>query len=191
MQDRRAATNLVNADGPDPRWSPPSQPATRPPPPSSPTRLTVAPPTFWTASLAYTGQIVAVAADQQRGGRCGPSWPVTRSGHWCGVLVTVDGAYDHDGVYADVADRHPDTAAIVPPRCTAVLSGKAATAPSERDRHLRCIAETGRMSWQKASGYNTRAKIEATIARGKQVIGDGLRCWLPIDEVLLWQHFAC
>jgi hypothetical protein len=51
----------------------------------------------------------------------------------------------------------------------------AETAPTQRDRHLQCIAEKGRMGWQKASGYNRRAKAEATIARWKQVIGDGLR----------------
>jgi hypothetical protein len=56
-----------------------------------------------------------------------------------------------------------------------VLSDQAATAPTQRDRHLQCIAEMGRMSWQKASGYNSRAKIEAAIGRWKQVIGDGLR----------------
>ena len=31
------------------------------------------------------------------------------------------------------------------------------------------------MAWQKTSGYNQRAKVEATIGRWKQVIGDGLR----------------
>ena len=31
------------------------------------------------------------------------------------------------------------------------------------------------MSWQKASGFNRRAKVEAAIARWKQMIGDGLR----------------
>ena len=34
--------------------------------------------------------------------------------------------------------------------------------------------------WQKASGYNRRAKVEAAIGRWKQVIGDGLRS--RIDE---------
>ncbi len=29
--------------------------------------------------------------------------------------------------------------------------------------------------WQKASGYNSRARAEAAVARYKQVIGDGLR----------------
>ena len=37
------------------------------------------------------------------------------------------------------------------------------------------IAERGRMAWQKDSGYNLRAKVEASIGRYKRVIGDALR----------------
>jgi hypothetical protein len=44
--------------------------------------------------------------------------------------VTADEAHDQDGVYADAAAHHPDAAVILPPRCTEVLSGKAATAPT-------------------------------------------------------------
>ena len=51
----------------------------------------------------------------------------------------------------------------------------AETAPTQRDRHLQLIAECGRMGWQKASGYNWRALVEADIARFKRVIGDALR----------------
>ena len=36
------------------------------------------------------------------------------------------------------------------------------------------------MAWQKASGYTTRARAEAAMARLKQVIGDGLR--LHMDD---------
>jgi hypothetical protein len=57
-----------------------------------------------------------------------------------------------------------------------VPSETAATAPTQRDHHLQFIAEHGRAAWQKASGYNTRARVEATIGRFKGVIGDGLRC---------------
>ena len=64
---------------------------------------------------------------------------------------------------------------IVPPRRDAVPSGTAGTAATRRDRHLRLIAERGRMGWQKASGYNWRALVEADIARFKRVIGDALR----------------
>ena len=42
-------------------------------------------------------------------------------------------------------------------------------------RHLQFIIEHGRMGWQKASGYNKRARAEAAISRYKRVIGDGLR----------------
>jgi hypothetical protein len=73
---------------------------------------------------------------------------------------TGDGAYDQDSVYGAVIDRDPNAAVIVPPRSTAVAS---------------LTAEKGRMGWQKASGYNTRSRVEAAIGRYKHVIGDGLR----------------
>jgi hypothetical protein len=88
---------------------------------------------------------------------------------------TGDGAFDRDDVYAEVAVRHPEAAVIVPPRSGAVPSATAETAPTQRDRHLRVIAEHGRMGWQKASGYNWRALVEADISRFKRVIGDALR----------------
>jgi Transposase DDE domain len=91
------------------------------------------------------------------------------------VSFSGDGAYDRDDVYAEVTARHPDAAVIVPPRANAVPSEVAETAPTQRDRHLQCIAERGRMGWQKTSGYNDRALIEADISRWKRVIGDGLR----------------
>ena len=50
-----------------------------------------------------------------------------------------------------------------------------AASPTMRDRHLQTIAERGRMAWQKASGYNWRALVEADISRLKRIIGDGLR----------------
>ena len=74
-----------------------------------------------------------------------------------------------------VAERHLTVAVVVPPRATAVPSEMAATAPTQRDCHLRCIAAQGRMARQKASGHTKRARAEATIARSKRVIGDGLR----------------
>jgi hypothetical protein len=124
---------------------------------------------------ADTGRIVAAELttnDVDDGSRVGPlldrvTGPV--------ASLTGDGAYDQEGVYASVAERHPEAAVIVPPRSTAVPSGTAETAPTQRDRHLRFITEHGRMAWQKASGYTKRARAEATMARWKQVIGDGLR----------------
>ena len=124
---------------------------------------------------ADTGQIVASAVtshDADDGAQVGPlldqvAGPI--------ASVTGDGAYDQEGVYASVAVRHPEAAVIVPPRSTAVPSQTAETAPTQRDRHLQLIAEKGRMGWQKASGYNKRARAEATLGRFKRVIGDGLR----------------
>ena len=88
---------------------------------------------------------------------------------------TGDGAFDRDDVYAEVASRHPEAAVIVPPRANAVPSAAAEVAPTQRDEHLRCSAERGRMGWQRASGYTWRALVEADVSRWKRVIGDGLR----------------
>jgi hypothetical protein len=56
-----------------------------------------------------------------------------------------------------------------------VPSATAETPPTRRDRRLQLIAERGRMGWQRASGYNWRALVEADIGRYKRVIGDALR----------------
>ena len=88
---------------------------------------------------------------------------------------TGDGAYDRADVYGAVAERHPEAAVVVPPRRDAVPSGTAETAPTQRDGHLRCIAERGRRGWQKASGYNRRALAESAISRYKRVVGDAPR----------------
>ncbi|MFC7739362.1 IS5 family transposase [Roseomonas sp. GCM10028921] len=89
--------------------------------------------------------------------------------------LTGDGAYDRNDVYGTVAEHYPGAAVIVPPRASAVPSEAALSAPTQRDAHLRCIAERGRMGWQRASGYNWRALVEADVSRWKRVIGDGLR----------------
>jgi len=124
---------------------------------------------------ADTGQILAAeltGPEIDDGSRIGPLLNQVD-----GLLasITGDGAYDRDDVYAVVAERHPEAAVIVPPRSSAVPSQTAETAPTQRDRHLQAITEHGRMAWQKASGYNWRALIEADISRWKRVIGDGLR----------------
>lgn len=82
---------------------------------------------------ANTGQIAAAALLDQVGG------PV--------ASFTVDGAYDQDGVYREIAARVPEASVIVPPRSNAVPSEMAEMAPTMRDRHLQIIAERGRMAW--------------------------------------------
>ncbi len=127
------------------------------------------------ATDADTGQIAAsVLTDREvdDGSQIGPL--LERVGGSV-TSLTGDGAYDRDDVYAEVAARHPNAAVIVPPRANAVRSEAALSAPTQRDTHLRCIAERGRMGWQRASGYNWRALVEADISRWKRVIGNGLR----------------
>src|SRR5215213_4977988 len=124
---------------------------------------------------ADTGQIVAAVVtgcEADDGAQVGPlldqvTGPV--------ASVTGDGAYDQDGVYTSVGERHPEAAIIVPPRATAVPSQTAESEPTQRDRHLQHIAERGRRAWQQASGYTKRARAETAISRYKRVIGDGLR----------------
>jgi IS5 family transposase len=59
---------------------------------------------------------------------------------------TGDGAYDQERVSQAVAERDPDAAIIVPPRAGSVANASAETTPTQRDRHLRMIAERGRMT---------------------------------------------
>jgi Transposase DDE domain len=124
---------------------------------------------------ADTGEIMAAdltSNETDDGSQVGPLLDqVTRPV----ASFTGDGAFDRDDVYDEVAERHPEAAVIVPPRSSAVLSETAETAPTQRDKHLQLIAERGRMGWQKASGYNWRALVEADISRYKRVIGDALR----------------
>src|SRR3712207_5217811 len=124
---------------------------------------------------ANTGQIVAAELttnDADDGAQVGPLLDQLDGRI---ASFTGDGAYDQEGVYASVAARHPEAAVIVPPRSTAVPSDTAETTPTQRDRHLQSITEHGRMGWQRASGYNLRARIEAAVGRYKRVIGDTLR----------------
>jgi hypothetical protein len=124
---------------------------------------------------AETGQILAselTTHDVDDGSQVGPLLEQIP-----GPLASFvgDGAYDQAGIYATVAQRHPDAEVIVPPRSTAVLSDDVEATPTQRDRHLQSIAEHGRIDWQKRSGYTRRALVESGISRLKRVIGDALR----------------
>jgi transposase len=82
--------------------------------------------------------------------------------------ITADGAYDGQVVYDAVAERHPKAVVVIPPRITAVASETTAT---QRDKHFTTIAEHGRMSWQRSSGYNRRSLVETAMFRYKTVTG--------------------
>jgi hypothetical protein len=57
--------------------------------------------------------------------------------------VIADGAYDGDPTYQTVAGRDTAATVVIPPRSTAVPGS--ATAPTQRDRRIQCIAEKGRL----------------------------------------------
>jgi hypothetical protein len=127
------------------------------------------------ATDADTGRIVATELtrhDVDDGSQVGP---LLEGADGSVASFTADGAFDRDDVYKEIAARHPEEDIIVPPRARAVPGAAAETAPTQRDRHLLSIAEHGRMGWQKASGYNWRALVEADVSRWKRVIGPGLR----------------
>ena len=124
---------------------------------------------------ADTGRIAAASLTNSDVGDASQVGPLLDQVGGLVSSFTADGAYDQDGVYREIAARHPGASVIVPPPCSALPSETAQTAPTMRDRHLQIIAERGRMAWQKASGYNWRALVEADISRFKRVIGDGLR----------------
>jgi hypothetical protein len=91
--------------------------------------------------------------------------------------VTADGAYDGEPVYHAAASRQPDRPpdVVIPPRSSAVASTEDAGAQGQRDRHIRLIAEEGRMAWQKATGYGRRNHTETAVGRYKGLIGPRLR----------------
>ena len=124
---------------------------------------------------ANTGQIVASVLTDHDGDDGSQTGPLLDQVTGSLASFTGDGAYDQEGVYTSVGERHPAAAVIVPPRATAVPSKAAESEPTQRDRHLQLMAERGRMAWQKASGYVKRARAETAISRYKRVIGDGLR----------------
>jgi Transposase DDE domain len=127
------------------------------------------------ATDADTGRIVAPALTDHDGEDGSQVSPSLNQMDGPAASFTADGAYDWDDVYGEVAQHHPGATVVVPPRSGAVPGGTAEIAPTQRDRHLQLIAERGRMVWQKASGYNWRALVEADISRWKRVIGAALR----------------
>ena len=77
-----------------------------------------------------------------------------------------------------LARRNPDMSVLRSARAKAPVPGSdAMSSPTQRDRHIleNSSRNGGRMHWQKASGYNRRSKVEASIGRYKRVIGDALK----------------
>ena len=88
--------------------------------------------------------------------------------------VTADGAYDGVPTYQTIAAHGDGIDVVIPPRSTAVASGKPGPL-SQRDRHLEMITEQGRLAWQAATDYGRRSSVETTMGRYKALIGSRLR----------------
>jgi hypothetical protein len=95
--------------------------------------------------------------------------------------VIADGAYDGASVYraAFLRQRDPPPDIVIPPRKSSVVGGDKADTSTARDRHVRYIAQNGRMAWQKATGYGRRSLVETTIGRYKRSFGPKLRARSP------------
>jgi len=89
--------------------------------------------------------------------------------------VTADGAYDGEPTYETIEKRDPQIQVVIPPRVTAQPSAHFETEPTRRDAHLLMIQSLGRLGWQEACGYGTRALVETTMGRYKAIIGPRLR----------------
>ena len=124
-----------------------------------------------------SGEILASALTTTEEGDASQVSPLLKQITGPIASVIADGAYDGEPVYRAVAERQPDppVAVVIPPRAGAVPGPTADTAPTQRDRHLRIIRETGRMGWQKAVGYGRRSLGETAVFRYKAVIGRRLR----------------
>jgi hypothetical protein len=84
------------------------------------------------------------------------------------VSVAADGAFDGGEIYDEMLQRHPAARVVIQPRSTATLSEAGTT---QRDDHLRSIAQHGRLGWQRRSGYGRRSRVETAQYRYKTIIG--------------------
>ena len=98
--------------------------------------------------------------------------------------VLADGAYDGEPVYRAVTAHSPGAEVIIPPRATAMPSDTAESVPTQRDQHIKMIAERGRLGWQRAVQYGRRSLGEVAMLRYKTLIGRSLRARnLPAQKV--------
>ena len=87
-----------------------------------------------------------------------------------------DSAYDSFGVYKAI-DEHTvgrSPRVLIPPKKGARID-PAAEIMRERNRNIRSRDRLGRRRWHTASGYSSRAKVEATFSRYKTILGVAMR----------------
>jgi hypothetical protein len=90
--------------------------------------------------------------------------------------VIADGAYAGSPTRDLLATRLGEAVEVIlPSPKTAVAHQQSALNPSARDRHIAEISTSGRMAWQKSTGYNQRSRIEIQMGRWKTVIAPKLK----------------
>jgi hypothetical protein len=83
-----------------------------------------------------------------------------------------DGAYDGEPVSQAVLAHQPDAKVIIPPHKSAVRS---VAGDTQRDQHIEDIAEKGRITWQRETGYNLRSYVELAMQRFKGIFGNSMK----------------
>jgi hypothetical protein len=95
-----------------------------------------------------------------------------------------DGAYDGEPVSQTVFDHQPYALVIVPPHKTAVVSS---TVDTQRDQHIKAIAESGRITWQRETGYKLRSYVELAMQRYRRIFGSAMKArGLPRQKTQAW-----
>ncbi len=80
--------------------------------------------------------------------------------------------------------HQPDAKVVIPPHQTAVPS---LTGDTQRDQHIKVIAEKGRITWQRESGYNLRSDVELAMQRYKRIFGNTMKVRaLPEQKTEAW-----
>ena len=82
------------------------------------------------------------------------------------------GAYDGEPVSQTVLAHQPNAKVVIPPHKTAVRSEAGDT---QRDQHIKVIAEKGRITWQRETGYNLRSHVELAMQRYKRIFGGAMK----------------
>jgi len=91
-------------------------------------------------------------------------------------LFLADGAYDGSTTRDLLAKRFGAALEVtIPPPRNATFSSNMAQDPTLRDYHIAHIMASGRIAWQKISGYNQRSRVETQMGRWKAVIGPKLK----------------
>ncbi len=83
-----------------------------------------------------------------------------------------DGAYDGEPVAQAVLAHQPEAQIVIPPHKMAVPSTSGHT---QRDHHIKDIAEKGRITWQRETGYNLRSYVKLAMQRYKRIFGSTMK----------------